>query len=111
MHKLETLLKDIILKNVEFKIDNKVIKKGKIKVFNTKQFFIRFKLEMEHKVVEYDLPYPFKVSKISNGYIFDYCLSAFCPRTDELYWKMLALNKDDASKLHNNYLRVLTLSA
>lgn len=109
MHKIEKQLKDIILKNVEFKIDNKVVKKGKIKVFNTKQFFIRFKIETEDKLQEYDLPYPFNISKNTDGYLFDYCLSAFCPRTEELYWKMLALSKEDASKLHNNHLQIVAL--
>jgi hypothetical protein len=106
MYKLEFKLKDIILQNVEFKVDNKVIKKGKVKVFNTKQFFIRFKLDNNGIINEYDLPYPFRVEKNNDGYLFDYCLSAFCPRTEELYWKILSLNKDDASKLHNNYLNI-----
>jgi hypothetical protein len=111
MHKLENQLKDIILKNVEFQIDGKNIKRGKIKVFNTKQFFIRFKLEQENKIQEYDLPYPFKVLKVPNGYIFDYCLSAFCPRTEDTFWKMKLMDRTGASKLHDNYLHVVTLSA
>jgi hypothetical protein len=111
MVKLEEQLKDIILKNVDFQIDGKSIKRGKIKVYNSKQFFIRFKLENDNKLIEYDLPYPFKVVKNTNGYIFDYCLSAFCPRTEELYWKMLLMNKSESSRLHNNYLHVMTLSS
>ncbi len=111
MFKLEEQLKDIILKTVDFKIDGKSIKKGKIKVFNTKQFFIRFKLESEEKVQEYDLPYPFRVERTLDGYLFDYSLSAFCPRTEELYWKMRLMNKSEASRLHDNYLHVVTLSA
>ena len=111
MHKLEEQLKDIILKNVDFQIDGKSVKRGKIKVYNSKQFFIRFKLEQETKVQEYDLPYPFKVLKVSNGYIFDYCLSAFSPRTEDLYWKMRLMNKSESSKLHDNYLYVVTLSS
>jgi len=111
MFRLEEQLKDIILKNVDFQIDGKSIKRGKIKVYNSKQFFIRFKLENEDKVCEYDLPYPFRVEKKSDGYLFDYSLSAFCPRTEELYWKMLLMNKSEASRLHNNHLRVITLSS
>jgi len=111
MDQLEEQLKDIILKNVDFQIGGKSIKSGKVKVFNTKQFFIRFKLESETHTREYDLPYPFKVTKVSDGYVFDYCLSAFCPKTEELHWKMLLMNKSDASKLHNNYLHVRTLSS
>jgi hypothetical protein len=111
MVKLEESLKDIILKNVDFQIDGKSIKKGKVKVYNSKQFFIRFKLEQDNKLIEYDLPYPFKLIKNSRGYVFDYCLSAFCPKTEELYWKMVLMNKSEASRLHNNHLHVITLSS
>ena len=59
MVKLENQLKSLMLKNVEFKIDGKTIKRGKIKVFNTKQFFIKFKLEYGDDTKEYELPYPY----------------------------------------------------
>jgi hypothetical protein len=109
MIKLENQLKDLILKNVEFRLDEKVIKRGKIKVFNTKQFFIKFKIEVENDTKDYELPYPYKVLKTDNGYMFDYCLSAFCPRTEEVYWKMKTLNKTESSKIHENYLYIVTL--
>jgi hypothetical protein len=111
MFRIEEQLKDIILKNVDFQVDGKSIKRGKIKVFNSKQFFIRFKLETVDKIQEYDLPYPFRIEKTPDGYLFDYSLSAFCPRTEELYWKMKIMNKSEASRLHDNYLHVRTLSS
>jgi hypothetical protein len=111
MFRIEEQLKDIILKNVDFQVDGKSIKRGKIKVFNSKQFFIRFKLETVDKTQEYDLPYPFRIEKTPDGYLFDYSLSAFCPRTEELYWKMKIMNKSEASRLHDNYLHVRTLSS
>lgn len=99
----------LMLKNVEFKIDNKIIRRGKIKVFNTKQFFIKFSLENSEIVKEYELPYPYKVISNTNGFIFDYCLSAFYPKTEEVYWRMLTMDRSGASKIHNNYLHINTL--
>ena len=109
MDKLEQQLKSIILKTVEFQLDGKTIKRGKIKVINTKHFFIRFKLESDTGVKDYDLPYPFKIDKLSEGLLFDYSLSAFCPRTEDVYWKMFMMNKSEASKLHNAYLNIISL--
>jgi hypothetical protein len=106
MHKLEEKLKNLMLKNIKFLVDDKVVKKGKVKVYNTKQFFLRFKLEQEGKLYEYDLPYPFKVTPIKDGYLFDYCLSAFCPRSEDIYWKMKLMDKTESSKLHDNYLYI-----
>jgi hypothetical protein len=111
MTRLENQLKSLILKNVEFKLDEKVIKRGKVKVFNTKQFFIKFKLEYDGGMKEYELPYPYNVVKNDNGFVFDYCLSAFCPKTEESYWKMRTVNKDEASKIHENYLFIVALSS
>ena len=93
MVKLENQLKPLMLKTVEFQIDGKTVKKGKIKVFNTKQFFIKFKLENSDGIRDYEVPYPYKVKKLDNGYLFDYCLSAFVPRTEDAYWKMKMMNK------------------
>ena len=111
MHKLENDLKILILKNVEFKINDKIIKKGKVKIFNTKQFFIKFKLENSEGTKEFELPYPYKVYKKANGFLFDYCLSAFAPKTEEVYWKMKTINSSDASKLHESYLHIVALSS
>lgn len=106
MYKLELALTPLLLKKVEFSIDGKILKHGAVRVFNTKQFFIRFKLEQDNRVIEYDLPYPFKLRKEEDGYIFDYCLSSFCPKTEETYWKMVLMDKSNASKLHNTYLKI-----
>lgn len=111
MDKLESELKKFILKNVEFRLDNKCIKSGKIKVFNTKQFFVKFKLENDQGELEYELPYPYKTVLGDDKITFDYHLSSFCPRTEEVYWKMFAMDKSNASKLHNNYLTIVSLTS
>ncbi len=111
MVKIENQLKNLIFKQLDFQVDGKTIKKGKLKIFNTKQFFIKFKLENSNEVKEYELPYPYKVVELKNGYMFDYCLSAFIPRTEEVYWKMKCIDKSEASKLHDNYLFIWSLSA
>jgi hypothetical protein len=90
-------------------VDNKVIKKGFVKVFNTKQNFIKFRLENDGIIKEWELLYPYKVHQ-GDDLVFDYSLSAFCPRTEDSYWRMFMMNKSDASKLHNNYLYVKEIS-
>ena len=110
MHQIENQLKSLILKDVDFQIDGKTIKKGKVRVFNTKQFFIKFKIETDGDSKDFEIPYPFQISKIDQGYLFNYCLSAFCPRTEDSYWKMLLMDKSGASKLHNNHLIVISPS-
>lgn len=108
MIELEEQLKVLMLKNIEFQLNGKSYKKGKVKVFNTKQFFIKFKLETPNDIREYELPYPYRVEKLINGFLFDYCLSAFIPKTEESFWKMKTMDTSESSKLHDNYLYIIT---
>lgn len=101
--KLEDDLKKVLLRDVEFSINGKTIKKGKVRVFNTKQFFINFVLEDGDNLKEFKVSYPYDYEKTRNGFKFDYCLSAFCPRTEEVYWKMKMTDSSNASKYHENY--------
>lgn len=111
MHKVEQKLKPLVLRHVEFLVDDKVVKRGKIMVFNTKQFFIKFKMDTDQGIKDYEIPYPFSLKDAPDGYLFDYSLSAFVPPTEETYWKLRMINSQGSSKLYNNYLYVRTLSA
>lgn len=111
MELIEENLKGLVLENVGFVLEGKTIKQGKIRWFNTKQCFIKFKLENDGEIKEWELPYPYKMKPTENGYLLDYCLSAFCPRTEDVYWKMFLMDKTSASKFHNNYLHIMKLSS
>ena len=111
MEKLDSDLKNLILKTVDFQLDGKSLRKGKIKVYNTKHFHIKFNMENDGETKEFELPYPFRITKIPEGYIFNYALSAFIPRTEEIYWKLRCMDKSEASRLHDNFLYVYTLSS
>jgi hypothetical protein len=73
---IENVLMDFILKDVVFKLDNKIIKQGCLKLVNIKQFFIKFNIESEGVVRVFELPYPFKIIKTEDKCILDYTLSA-----------------------------------
>jgi hypothetical protein len=108
MTRIEEHLKKLIFRDVKFVLNSRTIKEGKIQIFNTKQNFIRFKIDENGTTKEWELAYPYDVKVTNDGFIFDYALSAFCPRTEEVYWKMKAINKSDTSKFFDNYLYVLT---
>ena len=105
MENVEKELKPLLLQNVKFEVEDKILKEGVIKIFNNKQFFIKFKLETENGIKEYELPYPYRVFKDDKTIVFDYCLSSIIPRTEEIYWKMLLMKTETSSKYHNKYLK------
>jgi hypothetical protein len=107
MNRIEEELKTLMLQDVSFIVDDKVIKRGRIKIYNTKHNFIKFKLESGGETKEWELTYPFKIEKLQKGYLFNYCLSAFCPRTETAFWKMKMMDKSESSKIHDNHLFVI----
>lgn len=106
MEHVENKLKDLLLKDLEFKINNKIIRKGKLRVFNTKQFFIKFNLIQNENERIYELPYPYDIKNINGSMVFDYCLSSVCPPTEEVYYKILTCDKSKSSRIHNQYLEI-----
>lgn len=108
MIRIEEHLKDLIFRDVKFVLNSRTIKEGKIQMFNTKQNFVKFKIDDGNNLKEWEVSYPYEVKVTKDGLIFDYALSAFCPRTEEVYWKMKAINKSDTSKFFDNYLHLLT---
>jgi len=103
---VEIYLKDLIFRDVEFVLDSKVLRKGRIEIYNTKQNFIKFKIQVEDKSKDWEITFPYRIEKIESGYLFDYALSAFCPPTQEVYWTMKALDKSNTSKFFDNHLYV-----
>lgn len=105
MDRIENILKLLALKKIEFVIDNKIYKKGKVKIFNTKQFHIKFKLEKEEDTKEFELPYPYRTFfNDNNDVVFDYCLSAFVPPSEETFWRLKTISSSGSSKIHEKYL-------
>jgi len=107
MIRIDDHLKQLIFRNVKFVLNSRTIKEGKIQIFNTKQNFIKFKIEEKGEMKEWEICYPYDIKLTDGGFIFDYSLSAFCPRTEETYWKMRMMNKSEASKFFDNYLYVI----
>lgn len=108
MNRIEEYLKKLIFRDVKFVLNSKIIKEGRIQMFNPKQNFIKFKINEDGEIKDWEICYPYDVKTIDNGFIFDYSLSSFCPRTEEIYWVMRALDKRDSSKFFDNHLQVLT---
>lgn len=109
MDKIEQNLKSLVLQNVEFTLDGKILKRGKIRLFNTKQFFIRFKLESDGDIKDWELPYPYFLEPVENGFMFNYCVSSFCPPTELTFYKMKLANKGTSSRLHDSQVRVMVV--
>ena len=91
---IEKQINNFLLKHITFKLNNKVVKKGKLKIFTIKQFFIKFNLEINNEIKVYEIPYPYKIHTSDNALDFEYTLSSFCNSDrSELYYKLRTTSK------------------
>jgi len=106
---IEKKINNFLLKPVTFKLNNKVIKKGKLKIFTIKQFFIKFNLDIDNEIKVFEVPYPYKIHETNNSLVFEYTLSSFCnSNSSELYYKLKTTDKKTSNKMYDNFLYMLT---
>jgi hypothetical protein len=93
-------------KKVDFTIDNKTIKSGKIILFSVKDFFCSFLLfsEQKNKRFLYEIPYPFHYSELNGNIIFDYTIDTFVKNNPSVKDELLKLKNKKQSKLFNKKL-------
>ena len=95
------LLSDIVLCT-----DKKILKRGKLKIFQTKQHYIRLMIDVGGSVKMYELPYPFSVSVKSGVTTLNYKLSSFI-KDDDLMLQAKLLDTSQKSKIYDNYVYLL----
>lgn len=76
IEEIENNFKDFLLNNVNFVINEKIIKKGKLINLSVKDFFIIFQLEIpKGGIKSFEIPYPFGITSKKTFVSFDYRLS------------------------------------
>lgn len=112
MERIEQLLEKLLLQDIVIRTNKKVLKKGRLKLFNIKQFYIKLTLETSKSINKvYEIPYPFDANHHQSGVVFNYTLSTFCNPQSESYLKLKLFNKTEASKLFDNHMFILPLSS
>lgn len=75
---LNDVFNDYFFKKISFILDGKIIKEGRLKLFTMKSFNLKFFIiDNADDIKNIELPYPFKITKNKEGYLFDYRLSSF----------------------------------
>jgi len=76
---LEKTVSRILQKHVEFIIEKKTVKSGKLILFCIKDFYCNFTLfsDTKNKKILYEIPYPFSLEDNDTTIVFDYTLETF----------------------------------
>ena len=105
LEKVTEFLKPFLLKNIIIKTDKKVLKRGKLKIFQVKQYYINLTLEYNDANKSYEIPYPYKMSYAGDAGILNYHLSSFIPSRQ--INKVKFLDSSSRSKLYDTLVYIL----
>lgn len=102
------ILQKFLLQKVIFKCDNKILKTGKIKLFNIKQYFIRFNIENDRgEIKQLELPYPFIIHDDDNTCTLNYHLTSFTYSNKDVISKISKINTDDSMRMYNRLVQII----
>jgi hypothetical protein len=102
-------LRNLLQSKVVFRCHNKTVKTGTIKLFNIKQYFIKFYIEQDNtketKILE--LPYPYEINTDKdNNFSFNYRLSCLTGNIPVQFLSALKKNKST----HKFYDSIITIT-
>lgn len=99
--------KPYLLKNIVIKTDKKIIRRGTLKIFQLKQYFIRLTLSVDGKQRQYEVPYPFTMHSLDSKLTLNYHLSSIMKDEGTLLQSKL-IDTSNKSKIYNNLVYILT---
>ena len=105
LEKVTNFLKPFLLKDIIIRTDKKVLKKGRFKIFQIKQYYINFTLEINGVNKNYEIPYPYKLENDEEIGVLNYHLRSFIPK--EQMTRVKFLDSTSKSKLYDNLVYIL----
>lgn len=100
---IENYFKYFLQRDIVISIDSKIIKDGKLILFNQRDFYLNFNLKQNNNTQKkFELPYPFDIIKENNYIILSYELSSLSKNDADLYYKLISLNKKHNSRYYNS---------
>ena len=105
------ILQSYLQSKVTIKCNNKVLKTGKLTLFNIKQYFIRFYIETDKKTNKVlELPYPFLMNVDDGMCTLNYKLTSLCNNHSEMVNALRSVGKSNANKIYDNIVSIIPLN-
>jgi len=106
IEKINTSISRHLQEKVDFFLENKKIKSGKLILFCIKDFYCTFTLVIEEKKkkITFEVPYPFNVTTQTDQLTFDYSLQTFINNNNLIKEDINIIKNKKTSKLFNKKL-------
>jgi len=106
LEQVTDFLKPYLLQDIVIKTDKKILKRGKLRIFQIKQYYINLTLEYNGTNKTYEIPYPYRTYRDKEKAVLNYQLSSFIPNRQINRVKFL--DSSSKSKIYDNLVYVLT---
>ena len=113
MDQYSDVFRNLLQSDVEFEVNGKVIKRGVIKLFNVKQYFIKFYIDIPGKDVKVlEIPYPFLVDfdKQEGICTLNYQLTSLCNNHAETVKMLRRLSSPKTHKFYDSIVYIKSLN-
>lgn len=107
LEKASEYFKPFLLRDIVIKTDKKILRRGVLRIFQLKQYFIRLHLDVDGKQKQYEIPYPFRSDFSNNRLTLNYQLSTVM-KDDNVIIQTKLLDTSSKSKIYNNLVYILT---
>jgi hypothetical protein len=106
---IEDQLKDTLQRDVQFIVNGKALREGKLIMYNMKDFYVSFVLiTKKEQTKTYDIPLPYRVIIEPTGITFDYRLIHIHHKSSNIKRLVESISKSigKKSKLYDNTLTI-----
>lgn len=108
----DKILQQLLQSKIVVKVNKKVLKTGKLKLFSIKQYFIRLHIENDKNITKViELPYPFlmKYDSVSGGCTLNYKLTSICNNQANTMNMLRSIKSNSASRIYDNEVTITTV--
>lgn len=101
-------LQDLLQSKIVIRCENKILKAGKLTLFNIKQYFVRLHIENDKKVNKiFELPYPFNIQVNDKGvFTLNYKLSSLCNNHQPTVAILKTLKQSNSHRIYDNIVTI-----
>ena len=107
--KLE-LLEPFLQKNVNFCLGPKTVRRGKLLLYNIKDYYIKFTIRTNKDINKvYEIPYPYDIILTKEGVQLSYKISTICNGNEKKIEILKEYGQDCQSKLYNSNITIVNI--
>tara|TARA_R110002020_G_scaffold332155_1_gene547533 strand:+ start:2229 stop:2573 length:345 start_codon:yes stop_codon:yes gene_type:complete len=108
-NRLKEALETVLQRNAKFNVNGKILREGRVILYNLKDFYIEFIIITKKDVRKvYEIPVPFTISVQKDTVYFDYTLKSICKDDydNSVNIKLISATLGKKSKLFDSVLAI-----